>query len=233
MQPQPAQQVTAPRQQAPVPISQTSNGPSSQSNARQFQERKAPKTIKGRMVVYYPDGSYGPRPDYPALFQSNPKLAFKAMKVETPSFAAFWWPNEERIADKIGLAIGFVLSIAISLSWLYLVPMIPLKEYITFVEISSSLESQILYYYSLVATTCGVLASCVFSITALVSKKNKVKRYGNLNSFVHDPTWMTILRYILVGIIWGPIAIVLILAFLIVWGAMSLITMLVEDGKRR
>lgn len=60
-----------------------------------------PEKIRGKMVVTYADGTYGPRPPMGQLFKASPRLWRKAIAVEWPAPLRLWWRNRYDFSPSI------------------------------------------------------------------------------------------------------------------------------------
>ena len=233
--PTPQQMPPMPPMPSPMPAQPTQRSATNASmparrgsRPMQMEETKIPKLIKGKYVVHYADGTYGPRPPLSRLFQSNPKIAVKAIKEETIPGIGFWWFGDNNVPHRNGLIVGLILALLISASWYFLIPMIPLENYV-----APKVAEQVIYYYRIIAPAMGASASLFFFGDAIYSTRSKMKRYGNLNSFKQDSAIITLLKIVPVPIVWGPIAIVVIVISIALWALIAILEMMVDPSKRR
>lgn len=220
----------APSRQHGAPAPQSSYS-GSHSVPQQASRPVIPEKIKGRMVVHYADGTYGPRPDLSRLIQSNPKIAMQAVKVETPSLMRFWWGAKNAVANQTGIWIGLTLALILSASWYFIVPMLPLDNYV-----SSDIAMTILHYYSIVALVLGAIFSIGFAVSCYRDRKKKIKDHGSLAAFKEDNVVLTVLRFLPVPIVWGLIAVVVFIVGSATWLLMTFLGTLLEqnnNGVRR
>lgn len=158
-----------------------------------------PKKIKGKAVVFYQDGSYGPRPDYATLFSQSPKIALRCLRDETPNFAHFWWDKSRDIAELSGLYIGLAISIIVAVQWIFLP------------EAAEALNPAKLPIWNLtykIWSFASIASSIIFSLilffSALSDRRRTIKKYGNLDGFKKENKWKTSLRFFIVSLLYGP-----------------------------
>lgn len=201
----------------------TNSGSSSQAAAPAVSQNSIPELIKGKMVVGYADGTWGVRPSLITLFKSNPKLAVKAFKVETPNYLKFWWDSSWPIAGKLGIILGLILGLIISSIW-YFIPTI------AHIFDTESWLSQHNFWEYISYASMGTAAFFVIylSITAFLDRFFLKRKVGSLENYKVDKTWRTILRFIGVSLAFGPLFVFVIL-FGIIYGLILLIIRMLND----
>lgn len=225
----PQSQSTNPQRRQQPAVATTRTNPVSQSSGEAEEKQDSvPRKIKGKMVLEYADGSFRVRPPLGALFKSNPKMALWCFKEEIPVFAQAWW-STGRIASTIALTIGLVLGVIISASWLFTIPMIAgiveLPEVLNMV--SEELKNKVFEIFSYFSTGTALLG-CFFLLGAALRHNGKgKKRYGSLEGLKQEASYLTILRFISIGIIYGPILLIALLISLIV-GLVNLVIAVVK-----
>lgn len=194
------------------PMTQGAQGypPQGQQQAPQQQQPQRPHKIKGKVVVDYADGSWGPRPPLGRLMRANPKLAIWALKEETPSPLKFWWPIDRDLASPVGLALGSVVGTALAFAW-YSITLVILAQ-LSFIQLTASVASIIAW----APVVTAILASVILLFSGLNDRRKTKKKYGNLKNFKEEPFWKTAVRFLPLGFFYG-VPIVLILLFLVVY----------------
>lgn len=202
----------------PPPYSSHSGNVSAPQNAPQNYQTHTPEPpsipnkIKGKTVLKFADGSYGVRPPIGQLLRHNPKMAISCIKNETPSFAHAWWSFKRPVTHLWALLVGLVLSLAIAVSWQWVLPMsIPFLEEkfpnIPIIPLTAVLIGQAAVVTSIIAVLC-------LFFSALKDMAKSRKQNKNLNVFERDKPIITILRFIPIPIVYGPL---LILVFIVLF----------------
>lgn len=141
----------------------------------QPQKSSIPKKIKGKTVLHYQDGSYGPRPPYSQLFNANPKMAFKSLANETPHPLKFWKSDERLRPRKIFVFISFLISLIGPTVYAFLASgTIKIQgKIVTEYFFTNEIIGQIFYYLLSAGSLVGLLAVLILFIHQLSSTRKK------------------------------------------------------------
>lgn len=157
------------------------------------QRRSVPDKIKGKMVVHYADGTYGPRPSFSALASAGKWGIIKdAIGAEYPSILKFWWAENRDAPQVAGLVFGLLGGIAGAYLWIPLMEAI-LRQWndVDFVQSFAPLYSSIGAFSGLIFTLLTFILSFITFI------KLKVRGIRSEN-----PVY-TFLRFPLIGFFYG------------------------------
>ena len=179
-----------------------------------------PNKIKGKTVLKYSDGSYGVRPPLGIIFKQNPKLAISCFTNEIPEILKFWWPDNRKPPQLVSLGPGFILSWVLATLWV--TQIVKLKETINV----GFLPEQFYVICSMVAGIGAAFTGISLLVFGfLASLKNKKVNRGT------EPPSVTILRFAMCSIFFGPLIIILgLLTF--AYFAIEFITALIKSNSR-
>lgn len=198
------QQQTAPSQ----PNQQWSGQPTAPQRTAEPQH---PRKYKGKTILDYADGSWDVRPPLGVLFKNNPKVAIHCMKEETPAFAKAWWENSRPVAIIWGLLIGLIIGLGVSAAWIRVVPMF--EKWLP----EAGWLPQALTYFSYASVATAALAIFWLFFSGLFDMLKTRKRYGSLENLKREAIWKTILRFIPIPLVYGPILLVTLAALAVSW----------------
>lgn len=244
--PQPAAASMTPQNSSPAPAASPAPGqytPSQQPHIAPQQpipepptpEPDIPDKIKGKTVVRYGDGSWGPRPALGLLFKHNPKLAFHSIKNETPNFLRFWWGNNAKIPHPIGLVVGVLLHLALAFLWF------PASEivYAWLAEFTgwgfwTSLAEYLLPVLSIGSYSIVTILLLIMGISGgILLQKAKKAAGGSLDQYVKEAMPITMLRHTMITIFYGVPFILIGTTVLIVWTLWKLFTSIPTPASMR
>lgn len=178
-----------------------------------------PKKIKGKMVLEYVDGSYAVRPPLGQLIRHAPKVAIRAIKMETPSLIQAWWNFERPVVKLWAIFVGLIVGLGIAVSWKWTIPL--LYPLIDDNLSSASFWLSTLEWVSVIGMATSALASLMLFFGALSDMLRSRKQNKDLNVFVRDNPIKTILRFMPVSLFYGPLFVVLIV-FIALLGILSM-----------
>lgn len=163
----------------------------------------------GKTILSYPDGSQSVRPPLATLARANPKLAISCFFDELPGFSKFWWPAARRPAAWWSALIGFVLGLALSISWLLIIPELQ--------GVSPSWESSdgVRAFLASSAIIAAVTSSCgvvILLISALVHQRKAKKTLPAGYRLKYHHPLLVMLQFLTVAIATGPLLLVAIIA---------------------
>lgn len=205
------------------------NGSQGFQQGLQPQQPKHPEMIKGKVVLDYADGSWGIRPPMGKLIRQNPKIAWYCFKKETPSFAKAWWDIKRPVAITWGLLIGLIISLTISLSWYYTIPILfsYLEEYLP----KTQYNNVFYHYFAIVSAVTAGLGGLSLCVSAYSDRVKTSKRFNGLKMVKTEKPWITILRFIPIPIIYGPILLIIIIV-LIILGLINLLLNMIQNPHK-
>lgn len=187
-----------------------------------------PKKIKGKMVLDYADGSWGVRPPYRVLLKHNPKLAFHCMAEETPSFARAWWHPARNIAIPWALGLGLLTAFMVSVSMIVVVPLIGQQFVLPYIQ--PMYQNLIFVFWGLIGAGTGALASMVLAISGLHDRA-KTAKHTNLSHLKKEAPGKTVLSFVPIPIIYGPI-LLLVLSVMLVVGLLQFLLAIIKTSPR-
>jgi hypothetical protein len=196
------------------------NGSSSQQNTAVRPQH--PRKYKGKMILDYADGTWGVRPSMDKLLKNNPKVAFYCMREETPSFAKAWWENSRPVAIVWGLVIGLIIALGFSIAWLFFIPLLE----ILFPD--QELARVILEYLSYGSVTTAGVASLALFFSAVKDMFSARKQYGSLDKLKREKIWKTVVRFLPIPVIYGPVLLIIAILIVLSWTLDAL-----TSGNRR
>lgn len=211
------------------------SGQQSQPQAQQTSQSSVPKKVKGKTVLTYVDGTHAVRPSIGYLLRSDPSTAWFCIKNETPGFAQAWWSVERPLVIPWASAVGLVLGLVVSAVWLVLMPMVA----VCLGGMWPAAEPVIVTVLGLggiLAAVASAIACLCLLTSSLLDYRRARKQNPDTSVFKRDKWWMTVLRYLPVTVVYGPL-LLLILIVSALYGAVSLVVWLIEnilsDGGRR
>lgn len=202
----------------PPGFGSSQNSAGSNSQAQQQQPTPQPKPnvpdkIKGKTVLQYADGTYGPRPPLSRLFTSNPKLAISCVFNEVPRPARFWWSNNRAAANPWASIIGFVFGMAVSLAWLILIPQIQFQ----FDALQGSNgAAAFLFCAGIVASVTASLAVVILLASAVINYFKRKKALPDGYKLTPENPFLVVLQFITVSIFAGPLFLILLFGLLFI-----------------
>lgn len=162
-------------------------------------KKEAPKKIKGKSVVYYGDGSYGPRPDLRVVSkQLGFKTAASMWLDEIPSLMKCWWYAERSPASILGLLLALILGLGMSA----LYATIGMNYLMTLLSSDYWTVSVRLFCYT--SAGFSVLSTLYLFVSGLLD----VKRHKGYNSGKKEFPILTAANGMIQSIFWGPLLIV-------------------------
>ena len=172
------------------------------------EEPKIPNKIKGKTVLTYTDGTYGPRPKLGTLMRHNPKLAFFCIRNETPLFAHAVWGQRRPVASLWGLIVGLILGQALAGVLRITIPLlIPLLDNLIPFDIAL-----------MVVTTLAQVSMITASMAAFVlffsGLADRIKSNKSGKSFKQDNGFITVLRFIPIVLVYGPFLVVFVVGLI-------------------
>lgn len=182
-----------------------------QAPAQQYQpptQKELQKQFKTKKTVLsYVDGTYAIRPSIGELMKSKPKLAFSCLRDETPPYAAFWWSNRKAVPVWWALIVGNVIAAGFAILWLMM-----MHGWLDMLADYAGWEWEWIDYVFTVNTYTAVagvsIASLWMTFSGLAEDIRYKRRYGSLKNINKENWLVTILRYVSISIIWGPILMV-------------------------
>ena len=207
----------------------------SQSSTQQPSQPPVPKKVKGKTVLTYVDGTHAVRPSIGYLLRSDPSTAWFCIKNETPGFAQAWWSVERPLVIPWASAAGLVLGLVVSAVWLVLMPMVA----VWLGDVWPAAEAIIVTVLGLggilAAVTSAIACLCLLT-SSLLDYRRARKQNPDTSVFKRDKWWVTVLRYLPVTVVYGPL-LLFILIISVLYGAVSVVVWLIEnilsDGGRR
>lgn len=212
--------------------SQNSAGSNPQAQQQQStpppSKPNVPDKIKGKTVLHYADGTYGPRPPLGQMFTSNPKLAISCVFNEIPKPAKFWWSNNRAAAKPWAAIIGFVFGMAVSLAWLILIPQIQfqfdaLKE--------SNGAAAFLFCAGIVASVTASTAVLVLLSSAIINYFKRKKALPDGYKLTPENPFLVVLQFITVPIFAGPLFLILVFGLLFI-AALKIVAAMFSSPSR-
>lgn len=178
---------------------------------QQSTEPKHPRKYKGKTILDYADGTWDVRPPLGVLMKNNPKTAIRCIKEETPVFAKAWWETSRPVAIVWALIVGLVIAVGISAAWIWAVPMLSiwLPE--------TSWMPTVLEYFSYASVATAVVAAFSLFFSALIDMLKTKKRYNGLENIKREAGWKTILRFVPIPLVYGPILLLILLGLALSW----------------
>lgn len=199
------------QQQSPGVSQSNQQGYGQPTQPQRTAEPQHPRKYKGKTILDYADGSWDVRPPLSQLMKHNPKVAIRCIKEETPGFAKAWWETSRPVAVIWGLVVGLIIALGISCGWIWIVPMLS-----TWLPTTTWMPTVLTYFsYASVATAAIATLSLFFS--ALMDMLKTKKRYGGLDRMKREPMWKTLLRFLPIPVVYGPILLVTLLVLGIGW----------------
>lgn len=213
-----------------APPGYSSSSQPSGSSSYQSPSQNVPNKIKGKTVLAYKDGTYEVRPPLGQLLRHNPRLAIKSIKNELPQFAHAWWDIERPLVHMWALFVGLVIGLGVAVSWQWTLPLLipSLEAQFPNVEIVGLI---VILVSQAAMFTSAIAVLCLFVSAALDYRRGK-RQNPDLSVFDRDAPVKTILRFIPVTIVYGPILIVLItLGFIL--AVLSMVLNVLTAGVRK
>lgn len=211
------------------------SGRHSQSQAQQPSQSSVPKKVKGKTVLTYVDGTHAVRPSIGYLLRSDPSTAWFCIKNETPGFAQAWWSVERPLVIPWASAAGLVSGLFVSAVWLILMPMVAVWLGGMWPAAEPVIVTVLGLGGILAAVTSAIACLCLL-ISSLLDYRRARKQNPDTSVFKRDKWWVTVLRYLPVTVVYGPL-LLLILIVSALYGAVSLVVWMIEnilsDGGRR
>lgn len=181
------------------PQPQAYQPPTQKELQKQFRTKKT--------VLSYVDGTYAIRPSIGELLKSKPKLAFSCLRDETPGFAAFWWANRKAVPVWWALIVGNMIAAGFAILWWMM-----MHGWLGMLAEYAGWEWDWVEYVFTVNTYTAVIGVAIASLwmtcSGLAEDIRYKRRYGSLKNVVKENWLITILRYVSISIIWGPILMV-------------------------
>lgn len=206
-----------------------------QSQAQQSSQSSVPKKVKGKTVLTYVDGTHAVRPSIGYLLRSDPSTAWFCIKNETPGFAQAWWSVERPLVIPWASAAGLVLGLVVSAVWLVLMPMVAVWLGGMWPAAEPVIVTVLGLGGILAAVTSAIACLCLLT-SSLLDYRRARKQNPDTSVFKRDKWWVTVLRYLPVTVVYGPL-LLLILIVSALYGAVSLVVWMIEnilsDGGRR
>ena len=223
--------VTAPGFPPGFGSSQNSAGSNPQTQQQQSApppQPNVPDKIKGKTVLHFADGTYGPRPPLGQLFASNPKLAISCVFNEVPRPAKFWWSNDRAAARPWTAVVGFVLGMAVSLAWLILIPQIQFQ-----VEAweNSNGAAAFLFCAGIVASVTASLAVVILLMSSVINYFKRKKALPDGYKLTPENPFLVILQFITVPIFAGPLFLMLLFGLMLI-AALKIVAAMFSSPSR-
>mgnify|MGYP000916358750 CR=1 FL=1 len=177
-----------------------------------------PSKIRGKTVLTYTDGSYGVRPPIATLLRSNPRVAWHCIKNETPNFAHVWWDVDRPLVLPWASALGLLVGLLISGMWMVSLPW--LSVYLQYQYPSALWISVLFGIGGLASASTGAVAVVFLFLSSMFDFWKARKQNSNLDVFTRDKWWVTVLRYLPIPFLYGPLLVLVLVAFAI-WVAVS------------
>jgi hypothetical protein len=181
------------------------------------------------------DGTHAVRPSIGYLLRSDPSTAWFCIKNETPGFAQAWWSVERPLVIPWASAAGLVLGLVVSAVWLVLMPMVAVWIGGMWPSAEPVIVTVLGLGGILAAVTSAIACLCLL-ISSLLDYRRARKQNPDTSVFKRDKWWVTVLRYLPVTVVYGPL-LLLILIISALYGAVSVVVWLIEsilsDGGRR
>ena len=213
----------------------SASGSPSSGSSQQPSQSSVPKKVKGKTVLTYMDGTHAVRPSIGYLLRSDPSTAWFCIKNETPGFAQAWWSVERPLVIPWASAAGLVVGLVISAVWLVLMPMVAVWLGGMWPAAEPVIVTVLGLGGILAAATSAIACLCLLT-SSLLDYRRARKQNPDTSVFKRDKWWVTVLRYLPVTVIYGPL-LLLILIVSALYGAVSLVVWLIEnimsDGGRR
>ena len=206
-----------------------------QSQAQQPSQSSVPRKVKGKTVLTYVDGTHAVRPSIGYLLRSDPSTAWFCIKNETPGFAQAWWSVERPLVIPWASAAGLLLGLVVSAVWLVLMPMVAVWLGGMWPAAEPVIVTVLGLGGILAAATSAIACLCLLT-SSLLDYRRARKQNPDTSVFKRDKWWVTVLRYLPVTVVYGPL-LLLILIISALYGAVSLVVWMIEnimsDGGRR
>lgn len=201
----------------------------SPQNVQQQEERELPKkSRRGKMILDYADGSRRERPPLSRLVaQGNAKMALYCLKEETPVIFQAWWNPSRKVAIIWGLLVGFVVSLFISASWFYTIPMLAANAVPNVSFIPPEIQTMIFYYFAMASSITAALGCLYLMSSGLYDMFTAKRQYGSLSGLKREKPWITALRFIPISIFYGPFFLII----LIIASIMGLFSLMGAIGR--
>lgn len=192
--------------QSSLPSTNGSSGSTGSSSS-------VPSKVKGKTVLTYSDGSAAVRPPIATLLRSNPGVAWYCIKNETPGFAQAWWDVKRPLVLPWASTLGLLVGLLLSGIWLIILP-----------QLAPYLQSQYpsMDWISILVGLGGLTAAATASVAVLCLFLSsmwdflKARRHNrDLNVFERDKWWVTVLRYLPIPVVYGPLLVLVLVACLI------------------
>lgn len=167
-----------------------------------------PAKIKGKTVLVYADGTYGPRPPLSELFKSGQgKLAVKCFLDEQPKYMKFTWDKTRMVPKIPALLVGLILGLLVSASWLITVPWALFQINWDNQLWSKSIEHSPVF--ALVGVATGALACFLHLMNGLLVRRRTAKALPQGGSMIEEKPGATIFGFLGVAVFWGPLFVVI------------------------
>jgi len=131
-------------------------------------------------------------------------------------------------------AAGLLLGLAVSAVWLVLMPMVAVWLGGMWPAAEPVIVTVLGLGGILAATTSAIACLCLLT-SSLLDYRRARKQNPDTSVFKRDKWWMTVLRYLPVTVVYGPL-LLLILIVSALYGAVSLVVWMIEnimsDGGR-
>lgn len=164
-------------------------------------EPEIPTKVKGKSVLVYADGTWEVRPPLTELARTNFKLALSCFFDELPLWIRFWWGKHSIPAKLWALALGLVVGVATSASW-WALTLIDNDFLPGFLH-----KFNLFYWLGLSSVASSGLFVLIFFFSGLIfTLKHK--------QYVSEVPWKTILRFLVIGLFYGPLFILIAIFFL-------------------
>lgn len=186
-------------QQAPQQAQQPQQG---QQQAPQTPQSQSPKKKRGKTVVRYADGTYGPRPSLYVVAQQSPKMAAKFFFDELPEPVKPYWSGDRSVATITGLILVFLIGGGLSASWFLFGPQFaasysPSKWWLLFT-----------YYGFMAASITSSLATLALFISGLIDRIRTKKQVMPNQKMIFENFVKTGFGAIVLTLFWGPLLVV-------------------------
>ena len=165
----------------------------------------APRKIKGKYVVHYADGTYGPRPPLKELFRISPKMAVTAFKEETPLPLRAWWTVDRPLGNPVGLAVGLFVVLALASSWT------PLLLWVqnTFMLVPTGTARMYIPWLGLLSSAGVSIGGIMMFFSGILTRSKTKKQYGTLDGVKKESMPVTAVRFLPLWLTWGPVMVVI------------------------
>lgn len=197
-----------------------------QSQAQHTSQSSVPKKVKGKTVLTYVDGTHAVRPSIGYLLRSDPSTAWFCIKNETPGFAQAWWSVERPLVIPWASAAGLVSGLFVSAVWLILMPMVAVWLGGMWPAAEPVIVTVLGLGGILAAATSAIACLCLLT-SSLLDYRRARKQNPDTSVFKRDKWWVTVLRYLPVTVVYGPL-LLLILIVSALYGAVSLVVWLLS-----